>query len=108
MTQLVMFDYNVDVRDKATVPAHQPATLGVDPVGELEIGQRLGVRAQTVAQWHYRGQLPPPRWTVSGRPAWNWPDLERWARQTGKLDAPPAKNRSNTASRVRRRGGTKR
>lgn len=109
MTQLVMFDYTVDVPEKATTPAREPATLGVEPVGELEIGQRLGVRAQTVAQWHYRGQLPLPRWTVSGRPAWNWPDIERWARRTGKLAAPPAaKKRSNTASRVRRRGGTKR
>ncbi len=108
MTQLVMFDYNGEVADKPTTSARTPPTLGVDPVGELEIGQRLGVRAQTVAQWHYRGQLPLPRWTVSGRPAWNWPDIARWARQTGKLDAPTAKKRSNTASRVRRRGGTQR
>lgn len=59
-----------------------------EPVGEKEIGERLGVRKQTVAMWLHRPPvvpLPPPRWTVSGNPAWNWPDVEAWARDTGRL-----------------------
>src|ERR1700736_6123759 len=49
------------------------------PVGMAEISERLGVRQQSVAQWKHRGNLPPPRWIVSRMPAWNWPDIERWA-----------------------------
>lgn len=99
MTQLVIFDYNHDVNDDH---GRKPATLGVDPVGMVEIGERLGARRQTVAQWHYRGLLPPARWTVSGYPAWNWPDIERWARDTDRLPE------TETKGARRRRGGTKR
>lgn len=53
-----------------------------------EIAERLGVRQQTVAMWRYRGLLPEPSWTVSGLPAWDWPDIARWAVATGRLDAP--------------------
>lgn len=56
-----------------------------DPVGAKDIADRLGVEAQTVAMWRYRGILPEPKWTVSGQPAWNWPDIERWANDTGRL-----------------------
>lgn len=99
MTQLVIFDYNGDVNDDH---GRKPAALGVDPVGMVEIGERLGARRQTVAQWHYRGLLPPARWTVSGHPAWNWPDIERWARETDRLPE------TETKGARRRRGGTKR
>ena len=54
--------------------------LQVLPVGAAEIAERLGVRQQTVAQWKLRGVLPAPRWTVSRLPAWNWPEIEHWAR----------------------------
>ena len=99
MTQLVIFDYDGDVSDDH---GRKPGALGVDPVGMVEIGERLGARRQTVAQWHYRGLLPPARWTVSGYPAWNWPDIERWARETERLPEPKTKGAG------RRRGGTKR
>lgn len=49
-----------------------------EPVGISEIADRLEVRRQTVAIWHHRGQLPEPRWTVSGNPAWEWADIEKW------------------------------
>ena len=103
MTQLVIFDYNSDVSDDH---ARRPAALGVDPVGMVEIGARLGARRQTVAQWHYRGLLPPVRWTVSGYPAWNWPDIEKWARDTGRMPEAPAERTKGGAGR--RRGGTRR
>jgi len=101
-----MFDYADDVSRPAP-PTRPPATLGVEPVGQAEIAERLRARPQTVAQWHYRGQLPPPRWTVGGRPAWNWPDVERWARATGKLVDKKAPGKSRTSG-AKRQGDTKR
>jgi hypothetical protein len=55
------------------------------PVGAAEIAARLGVRPQTVHTWRHRKLLPPPRWTVSGQPAWDWPEIVIWARRTGRL-----------------------
>lgn len=59
--------------------------MNPDPVGVAEIADRLGVRQQTVSMWKYRGLLPEPRWTVSRLPAWDWPDIAQWARETGRL-----------------------
>ena len=57
-----------------------------EPVGLAEIAERLGVARATVDQWRARGLLPEPRWTVGGRPAWDWHrDILRWARETGRL-----------------------
>lgn len=97
--QLVIFDYVAHVSDDHTT--RTPAKLGVDPVGMLEIGARLKTRRQTVAQWHYRGLLPPARWTISGYPAWNWPDIERWAKTTGRAKA----SGTSKGAADRRRGG---
>jgi hypothetical protein len=54
------------------------------PVGAAEIAARLGVRAQTVHAGRHRKLMPPPRWTVSGQPAWDWATIEVWARRTGR------------------------
>jgi predicted DNA-binding transcriptional regulator AlpA len=54
------------------------------PVGAIEIAELLGVKPQTVHQWHYRGLLPEPRWQVSGKPAWLQSDIFDWADQTGR------------------------
>lgn len=56
-----------------------------DPVGSDDIATRLGVQRHTVTMWRHRGLLPEPRWTVSGRPAWNWPDVQKWAKDSGRL-----------------------
>lgn len=57
-----------------------------EPVGIVEIAARLGVKRNTVDQWIQRAiEFPPARWTVGGRPAWNWPDVEQWATETGRL-----------------------
>ena len=58
------------------------------PVGSAEIAARLRVRPQTVHTWRQRGLMPEPRWTVSGQPAWDWSDIEAWARRTGRLREP--------------------
>lgn len=56
-----------------------------DPVGISEIATRLNVKRETVDIWRFRHLLPEPSWTVGGRPAWNWPDVETWAKQSGRL-----------------------
>ncbi len=62
------------------------APAGADPVGATEIAQRVGVGRATVEQWTRRhSDFPAPRWTVGGRPAWDWSDLEPWLRATHRL-----------------------
>ncbi len=58
------------------------------PVGAAEIATRLGVRPQTVHAWRQRKLLPEPRWTVSGQPAWDWVEVESWAKRSGRLREP--------------------
>ena len=61
-----------------------------EPVGALEVADRLGVRRETVATWKQRGLLPLARWTVSGQDAWDWTlDIEPWARGTGRMPLCP-------------------
>lgn len=61
-------------------------TRPCDPVGAVEIAQRLGVARKTVDQWRQRESVdfPAPRWQVGGRPAWNWDDVAAWAKATGR------------------------
>lgn len=56
-----------------------------EPVGIVEIADRLGVSRLTVDSWQQRRRLPEPRWTVGGRPAWDWAAIREWARETGRL-----------------------
>lgn len=55
-------------------------------VGPIEIAQRLGVRRQTVRMWRSRGTLPDPLVVISGVPIWWWPDIRRWAMETGRYE----------------------
>jgi excisionase family DNA binding protein len=59
--------------------------LVAEPVGIKEIAERLGVQRATVDRWLQRHLLPAPPWTVGGRPCWDWPAIEAWARATGRL-----------------------
>ena len=61
------------------------ARTALEVVGEAEIAERLGVKRQTVNQWRFRGLLPEPLGTVSGFPAWDWRDIAKWAKTTGRL-----------------------
>lgn len=56
----------------------------VDPVGIAEVADRLGVPRHQVDVWRNRGRLPEPTWTTGGRPAWDWPIIEEWARERGR------------------------
>lgn len=62
----------------------------VDPlnlVGVAEIAERLGVGArQTVHSWRVRyPNFPTPVATLEMGLIWSWPDVEKWARATGRL-----------------------
>lgn len=62
-----------------------------EPVGVVEIAQRAKVSREAVNKWRerYGGDaehpFPDQRWTVGGRPAWDWSDVEAWLRKTGRL-----------------------
>lgn len=61
----------------------------MEPVGTVEIAERLGVTRNAVDQWRARDLgFPEPRWTVGGRPAWDWDDIEAWAQATGRQVLP--------------------
>lgn len=55
-----------------------------EPVGLAEIAKRLGVKSQTANMWRHRSRLPEPAGTVSGTPWWDWAEIEKWARATGR------------------------
>ncbi len=56
-------------------------------VGTAEIAERLGMkRHQVVHDWRRRyPEFPKPVADLRRGPIWNWPDVEKWARKTGRL-----------------------
>jgi hypothetical protein len=56
-------------------------------VGAAEIADRLGLsHAQTVHTWRRRhSDFPEPVLRLKQALIWHWPDVEEWARQTGRL-----------------------
>jgi len=61
-------------------------------VGTKEIAARLGVaRPQVVHDWRRRHgddseyPFPAPIATVSGVHVWYWPEVQTWAKATGRL-----------------------
>jgi hypothetical protein len=56
-------------------------------VGAAEIAERLGVkRQQVVHDWRRRyPDFPLPVARLRQALIWNWPEVERWARATGRL-----------------------
>lgn len=68
----------------------------VDPVGVSEIHTRLGVTRTTVDKWRTRDLgFPEPRWTVGGRPAWDWDaDIVPWLEATGRAVPTSRRRRS--------------
>jgi hypothetical protein len=56
-------------------------------VGAAEIAQRLGVaRPNVVHDWRRRYRdFPEPIARLRQAFVWNWPDVHRWARRTGRL-----------------------
>lgn len=70
-------------------------TRAPDPVGTKEIAERFGMSVRTLEQILYRSRqgkipvpFPEPRWTVSGRPAWDFNrDIAPWMRAREKWKA---------------------
>lgn len=57
-----------------------------DLVGAHEIAKRLGLKtAHTVHVWRTRHEdFPKPIATLKTALIWDWRDIERWARKTGR------------------------
>ena len=58
-------------------------------VGSREIAERLGLTQSRVNQFvQTHEEFPDPVATTSGsRRVWDWNDVERWARATGRLES---------------------
>ncbi len=57
-----------------------------DIVGTREIADALGVQPGTVQQWRKRPlNFPLPARTLATGPLWDWRQVEKWARKTGRL-----------------------
>lgn len=56
-------------------------------VGAAEIAERVGAtRPQAVHTWRQRyADFPEPVVTLRRVILWHWPDVEKWARRTGRL-----------------------
>lgn len=68
-----------------SLPTIPRVTAYADPVGMVEVAQRLGVAYRTVVTWGNRKVLPARDYTVGGRPAWEWATIRAWAEETGRL-----------------------
>lgn len=71
-------------------------------VGTREIADRLGIsHPETIHSWRRRyDDFPEPIGQLSGVFVWAWPDVEKWAKSTGRL---AAKSRANRPIARRRR-----
>jgi hypothetical protein len=58
-----------------------------DLVGASEIARRLGAASpQTIHSWHRRySDFPAPITQLERALVWSWPDVQRWARRTGRI-----------------------
>lgn len=64
-----------------------------DPVGVIEIAQRLGVLDRSVHKMIQRGRLPAPDYdTVNGSRAWEWRTILWWAGETRRLNLEAARD----------------
>ena len=59
-----------------------------DLVGAAEIAERLGRgSASLIHDWRRRyDDFPPPVLQLRQGHVWHWPDVEAWARATGRLE----------------------
>lgn len=74
------------VERSALYRRHVTAVEPEDLVGVTEIAKRLGVHRDTVHAWKRRHDgSPSPIAEIEQVLVWNWPDVERWAKATGRL-----------------------
>ena len=55
-------------------------------MGQTEIAELLGVSRQRAQQLYKAGALPKPYDTLAMGPVWLRADVEKWARETGRLE----------------------
>lgn len=64
-------------------------TCDADPVGVIEIADRLNVEARSVHMALRRERLPAPDHdSINGARAWEWRNIMWWAGETGRLRTP--------------------
>jgi len=64
--------------------AVDPTTL----VGAAEIAERLGIERRSVHQLRHRhADFPAPVAVLRQAMIWSWPEVEAWARKSGRLAA---------------------
>lgn len=54
-------------------------------MGQTEIADLLGVSRQRAQQLYKDGTLPPVYDTLAMGPVWLKADIEKWARETGRI-----------------------
>lgn len=60
-----------------------------DPVGALEISERLRLQDRTIHMIGRRGQMPKPDYEqINGSRAWEWSTILWWAGETDRLRTP--------------------
>ena len=61
-----------------------------DLVGAAEIAERLGIAyVETIHNWRRRyPDFPQPVAKLRQALIWSWPDVEKWAKATGRLPRP--------------------
>lgn len=69
------------------IPTPADGAFPSDPVGVIEIAERLGVLDRSVHKMIQRGRLPAPDYdTVNGSRAWEWRTVLWWAGETRRLN----------------------
>lgn len=69
------------------LPALPDGECETDPVGVIEIADRLGVLDRSVHKMIQRGRLPTPDFdAVNGSRAWEWRTILWWAGETRRLN----------------------
>jgi len=63
-----------------------PNRSSLEPVGVVEIAERLDVKVDTVHHWRIRhaDTFPASRGTVGGNPWYSWAEVRRWAVAHGR------------------------
>lgn len=55
-------------------------------MGTAEVAKLLGVSRQRVNQLSHREDFPEPLARLAATPVWRTSDIERWAREVGRID----------------------
>jgi hypothetical protein len=54
-------------------------------VTAADIGRRFGITRERARQLSAKQGFPPPLGRIGNYQVWRWPDVEQWARVTGRI-----------------------